>query len=1206
MSLRFFRELDQYRALLDAVSRDPSALEVGGIIDPAKPLFLAQLMRDLRIPGGGGAKGRFSEHRPLVFIRLSTSPLTGFADEVRFFWEELAKENPSARPGPASVAVLPALSENPYLEVPHSLEAVSSRMHYFRRLLHRSPALTVTTAAGLLKPIPGTASLAKAFLRLDVDTPLERDRLLRWLRMSGYTRQDLVNAHGEFAWRGGIVDVYSPWEELPFRIELGAERVASLRTFDPSSQRSLTRTDGIEIPALQEFPGSDKFMAEWENLARLKARSGGWDDLAAKIERLKDGDVFPSFSYLALLDGERFQSPLALLEDPLFIIDGWDGVRQDWEETLKDWEEQAEEIRSQKRFTLPPSEIFCADVWRSVEGKAVRLIDLGLESGGEFLRVAKGSPSGDEKEPSPSTAPSPGGKRVRKKKSGPAPAEEGRIIRFPFQSVPRFENRVPFFLKYLKRLWEEREICVLYFAGEGVRRKLAALLDQEEIPYLLTDDPFTLSKEGAPSLLLGDLRRGFVCPPARVTLLAEGDIFTEERVLVRRSRAKPFTSHFQDLNAGDYVVHTDYGIGLFSGLLKMKVDGRELEFMDLRYRDDDKLFVPVEDLNLVQKYAKVGTTTPVLNKLGTPQWERTKARTKKAIEAIAKELLELYAQRKAVPGHSYSSGDWEEEFAKTFEYEETEDQLLAIKEITRDMENPSPMDRLLCGDVGYGKTEVAIRAAFKTVMDGKQVAVLCPTTVLASQHLKTFRGRMILFPLRVESLTRFQRGSEQKRILEDVKKGLVDILVGTHRLLSGDVMFKDLGLLIVDEEQRFGVSHKEKIKSMKTDVDVLTLTATPIPRTLNLSLTGLRDISLIETPPKDRLAIHTVITPFSRKLITDAVKKELSRGGQVYFVHNRVEDIDSFAQRIENWVPQANVVVIHGQMTGPMLEERMIAFIRREYNVLVSTTIIENGIDIPLVNTLIVNSADRFGLAQLYQLRGRVGRSSRQAVAYFLVPPYSQLTPQARMRLKALQEFSALGSGFRLAAKDLEIRGAGSFLGARQAGHIEAVGFDYYMELLERTVRELKGEKPPEVKTEINLRVNIRISEDYLPQINLRLNLYKRISSAESLAELEGIRNEIKDRYGPMPPGLKNLLRYGVVKLLANRLSIKRIDRVGRRLVFDFYPGSDASADKLPQLLKKYRGSLTPQGVMSLTLASEGEAAVLDETIFILKELTDI
>jgi transcription-repair coupling factor (superfamily II helicase) len=389
-------------------------------------------------------------------------------------------------------------------------------------------------------------------------------------------------------------------------------------------------------------------------------------------------------------------------------------------------------------------------------------------------------------------------------------------------------------------------------------------------------------------------------------------------------------------------------------------------------------------------------------------------------------------------------------------------------------------------------------------------------------------------------------------------------------------------------------------------VDVLTLTATPIPRTLNLSLTGIRDISLIETPPKDRLAIHTVVTPFSRKLITDAIKTELARGGQVYFVHNRVEDIDSFAQRIENWAPQAKVVVIHGQMSGAMLEKRMIAFIRKDYNVLVSTTIIENGIDIPLVNTLIVNRADRFGLAQLYQLRGRVGRSSRQAVAYFLVPPFSELTSLAKTRLKALQEFSALGSGFRLAAKDLEIRGAGSFLGARQAGHIEAVGFDYYMELLERTVRELRGEKTAEVKTEINLRVDIRIPEDYLPQINLRLNLYKRISAAESIRELDNIRSEIKDRYGPLPTGLKNLLRYGVVKLLAHRLKIKRIDRVTRKIVFDFYPGSEAALEKLPQLLKKYRGSLTPQGVMSLTLASEGEAAVLDETIYILKELTDM
>jgi len=520
------------------------------------------------------------------------------------------------------------------------------------------------------------------------------------------------------------------------------------------------------------------------------------------------------------------------------------------------------------------------------------------------------------------------------------------------------------------------------------------------------------------------------------------------------------------------------------------------------------------------------------------------------------------------------------------------------------MELESPMDRLLCGDVGYGKTEVAIRASFKAVMDGKQVAVLCPTTVLASQHLHTFRERMVLFPVRIEGLTRFQTRDQQQKILEDLEKGLVDIVVGTHRLLSKDVQFHDLGLLIVDEEQRFGVNHKEKIKKIKSDIDVLAMSATPIPRTLNLSLTGIRDISLIETPPKDRLAIHTVVTPFSPKLVASAIKMELARKGQVYYIHNRIEDIDKVARMIRKFIPQAKIVVIHGKMPSKTLEKRMIDFIEQKSNVLVSTTIIENGIDIPLVNTLIVERADLFGLSQLYQLRGRVGRSSRQAVAYFLVPPYSALTPLARERLKALQEFTELGSGFRLAAKDLEIRGAGNFLGSEQHGYVEAVGFDYYMHLLEQTIKELKGEARDEIKSEINLRVDIRIPENYLPQINLRLNLYKRISSVEELGEIEKIKKEIKDRYGPLPQTVRNLLRYGVVKHLAQNIKIRSIDRVGRRIVFKFLPSSSANLARLTKLIEKYSGSITPQGVMSLTMPADRDSQIMDETTTILKELS--
>lgn len=496
-----------------------------------------------------------------------------------------------------------------------------------------------------------------------------------------------------------------------------------------------------------------------------------------------------------------------------------------------------------------------------------------------------------------------------------------------------------------------------------------------------------------------------------------------------------------------------------------------------------------------------------------------------------------------------------------------------------------------------------MRAAFKSVMDGKQVAVLCPTTVLASQHLQTFRHRMALFPVRIEALTRLQSKTEQERVTDDLGRGRADIIIGTHRLLSPDVAFHDLGLLVVDEEQRFGVHHKEKIKHLKADIDVLTLTATPIPRTLNLSLAGLRDISLIETPPRDRLAVHTVVTTYSLKLIASAVRQELKRGGQVYYVHNRIEDIDRVAAVISKHVPAAKIVTIHGQMPALPLETRMLDFVGQKYNVLVSTTIIENGIDIPLVNTLIVDRADMFGLAQLYQLRGRVGRSSRQAYAYLLVPPFAELTPQARKRLKALKEFSELGSGFRLAAKDLEIRGAGNLLGFEQHGNMAAVGFDYFVHLLDQAIMSLKGERPEEVKSEINLKVDIRIPEEYLPQVNLRLNLYKRISSLDHPDEAAPIEQEVRDRFGPPPPSVLNLLRYGVIKHLAQKLKVRALDRVGSKLVMRFFPSTQADLSRMARLLRKYSGSITPQGVVTVPLRREGDEGILGETLAVLKEL---
>lgn len=1140
MSLDFLFSTASFEQLLQDIAKKRLPLRVSGLIDPAKPYFLVCLARSL--------------NQPIIYIQADSKPFSRLEDQCRFFLREFSLAR--------NLDVLPALAVNPYQEALPSLDTVASRMKFFHRLVGggRSPFLLLTNPMGLLKPLPSLPDLANSFLELGEGSRYDRDRFLQALQEFGYIREDLVASPGEFAWRGGIVDVFSPWAGNPYRVEFSGDEVTSLREFDVSSQRSVARISRVVVPSLREFPAHSAFVQEWTKLAQKRASQAGLD-LREKVEALQRGEYFPGFAFLALLHQERFVPFTHYLKDALFILDEPAEMDEEWAESMKEAELQYLALREKKVFCLAPEEIFPLAIWDQLKEKSIRLESFS-----------------------------------------PPQGEKSHVL--PFRSVPRFENRLPFFLRYLKRMQRNRERAVLYLSNAAVREKLANLLTLNRIRARVESDPFSSPKSAEVLLYIGPLERGFSYPPERISYFSEKDIFTEEKILISRPSRKLFISHFQDLKDNDYIVHADYGIGVFKGLVRLQVDGRTGEFMELVYQGGDKLYVPVEDLNLVQKYSSTSASPPALSKLGTSAWLKTKERTRRAIERMARELLELYAKRKAVKGFSFSpAGSWETEFDRTFEYEETEDQLRAIKDIKMDMESDSPMDRLVCGDVGYGKTEVAMRAAFKAVMDGKQVAVLCPTTVLASQHLNSFRSRMVLFPVRVEGLTRLQSKGQQKKIIRDLKKGLIDVVIGTHRLLSADVEFHDLGLLIIDEEQRFGVKHKEKLKQIKETIDVLTLTATPIPRTLNLSLSGLRDISLIETPPKDRLAIHTVVAPFDKRLIASAIKQELGRQGQVYYVHNRIEDIEKVANMIEELVPQARVVFIHGKMPGAEIEKRMIDFIQGKHNVLISTTIIENGIDIPLVNTLLVDRADQFGLSQLYQLRGRVGRSSRQAYAYFFVPPYWELGPQARERLKALQEFSELGSGFRLAAKDLEIRGAGNLLGSEQHGYVEAVGYDFFMELLDQTVKELRGERKEEIKTEINLRVDIRIPEDYLPQISLRLNLYKRISSVETLDEIPRIREEIKDRFGPLPRSVENLLRYGVVKYLARQRKLKSLDRIGNRLVMKLDATSVIDTERLTRLLKNQGGTLTPQGILTLRLLLDEEERVLEETIAILKQL---
>jgi transcription-repair coupling factor (superfamily II helicase) len=677
----------------------------------------------------------------------------------------------------------------------------------------------------------------------------------------------------------------------------------------------------------------------------------------------------------------------------------------------------------------------------------------------------------------------------------------------------------------------------------------------------------------------GEIREGVAFPELHQLWLADSDLFGgfdwAARGRRERSGISSFISDLSDLKAGDYVVHIDHGIGIYHGLRQLPVTGGTRDFMLLTYHDEAKLYVPLERLDLVEKYRSGESAKPQLDRLGGATWERTKTRVKRALRDMAQELLQLYADRKMRGGVATSADTpWQHEFEDAFAFEETPDQLTAIADIKRDLESPEPMDRLLCGDVGYGKTELAMRAAFKVVQDGRQVAVLTPTTVLAFQHYTTFKQRMAAFPVRVEMLSRFRSAAELKKVAADVEAGRVDIVIGTHRLLSKDVHLRDLGLLIVDEEQRFGVAAKEKLKKMKSGVDVLTMSATPIPRTLHMSLGGLRDLSVIETPPRGRLAIQTTVAPFNQALIQSSILQEMQRQGQVFFVHNRVESIFQIAALLQRLVPTARFGIAHGQMAEKELERAMLKFMQAEYDVLVATSLIENGLDIPRANTIIVNHADRFGLADLYQLRGRVGRSSRRAYAFFLIAAEDSLTPIARRRLAALKEFSDLGSGFRLAALDLELRGTGNLLGAEQHGHLNAIGIDLYLKMLEQSVEELKGAPAKiELRTSLNLGLDIKIPDPYIPDENQRLRMYKRASGVATAAERADLEGELTDRFGPIPPSVSNLLDYALLKTAAEHLLVQSVDRKGEEIWIKFHEQAPVDPERLAAFVRRRRAA---------------------------------
>ena len=772
-----------------------------------------------------------------------------------------------------------------------------------------------------------------------------------------------------------------------------------------------------------------------------------------------------------------------------------------------------------------------------------------------------------------------------------------------------FHGNLPVAVSEVRNIVEKGGRAVFFAATTGEVERLADVFSEYAIPFqlggevsartpdFLAERAYLAGSVAGTILVKGQVRRGTVILDPLVALYGWEDLFDTSDLVARPAPRKPsgaFAADLADLKPGDCVVHAQHGVGRFLGLREIAQGGETVDYMLVEYAGEAKLYVPLTRMDLVQRFRGGGDGAPPLDKLGGVTWERTKKRVKARMRDMAEELLKLYAERKLAEGFSFSrDSNWQREFEDAFEFAETKDQLTAIQDVKRDMESQQPMDRLLCGDVGFGKTEVAMRAAFKALGDGRQVAILTPTTVLTFQHYETFRQRFAPFPVRVEMLSRFVPVEQRKQILADVAAGKVDIVIGTHRLLSQDVEFRDLGLLVVDEEQRFGVRHKERLKQLRKDVDVLTMTATPIPRTLHMSLLGLRDMSVIETPPKDRLAIHTVVAPFDAGLIRQAIELETGRGGQAYFVHNRVESIWERAAQIQQLVPECRIAVGHGQMGESQLEKAMVGFMRHDYDMLISTTIIENGLDIPLANTIIVDDAQNYGLSELYQLRGRVGRSNRRAYAYLLVPSEKELSDTARKRLAALKEFSELGAGFKIAALDLELRGAGNLLGGEQHGHINAVGFDMYLKLLEETVHELKGEQVPlEVRTTLNIGLDLRIPTEYISEEHQRLRAYKRVAEADDPEKAELVLAELTDRYGPPPGAVSSLVEFSVLKSQAERLGIESVDRRQGFLNLKFHPESRVEPARLMELVRRTAGAqFTPAGVLRVPAEGGGGPA---------------
>ncbi len=974
---------------------------------------------------------------------------------------------------------------------------IKQRMEVFQAMMEQQDMTIVVTFDGFMDALITLDEMKRRMISVKLGDVVDFEQLKQDMVLLGYDREEQIEGPGQFAVRGGIMDIYPLTEETPIRIELWGDEVDSIRTFDVESQRSIENLQEIVIYPATDFP----------------------EETCKRV------------SFLDYFDKEN---SILFLDEPVRLIEKGNAVEQEFVQAQANRVENGFDISDEEMKLFSPKEI---------AEKMVRFFAVGFSA----LDIKC--------------------KELRARE----------VFRLQTKGVNPYNNSFEMLTRDLKRLKRSGYRVILLSGSRTRAKRLAEDLRDYNLSSFYSEDMERKVQEGEIMVTYGHVAEGYEYPMLKFMVISETDIFGRKK---KKKKRKAYEGqkilNFAELKVGDYVVHENHGLGIYQGIEKIEIDKVAKDYMKISYAAGGNLYIPATQLDLIQKYASADAKKPKLNRLGGQEWHKTKTRVRGAVKEIAKDLVELYAARQQKEGFVYGEDTvWQKEFEEMFPFEETEDQIVAIEETKRDMESTKIMDRLICGDVGYGKTEIAIRAAFKAVQENKQVVYLCPTTILAQQHYNTFMQRMKEFPVRVDLMCRFRTSAQQKKTIEDTKRGLVDIIVGTHRVLSDDLQFKDLGLLIIDEEQRFGVQHKEKIKKLKENIDVLTLTATPIPRTLHMSLIGIRDMSVLEEAPVDRMPIQTYVMEYNDEMVREAIQRELSRDGQVYYVYNKVKDIDEITAKIQKLVPEATVAYAHGQMRENKLENIMLDFINGEIDVLVSTTIIETGLDISNANTMIIHDADQLGLSQMYQLRGRVGRSNRMAYAFLLYRRDKLLREVAEKRLSAIREFTELGSGFKIAMRDLEIRGAGNLLGAEQHGHMEAVGYDLYCKMLNEAVKHLKGEMEEEAyTTTMDLNVDAFIPASYIPNEYQKLDIYKRIASIENEEEMDDMLEELIDRFGDVPKKVQQLLSIALLKALAHSAYVTAVEQKGEKIKFVMYEHAKVKVENIPGLVQKYKGDL--------------------------------